>query len=597
MSKINNYFNDTITLPIIHHDYKTYDWNSAKYGTIVVDPKNNNIGIKLKYNVGNRDPKDPYSQYGPSWIALKLPYNETIIVEESSRFITEQIIYNSYDEVEGILYYTINGNPKESKLTRQDNFIFELDKGSYTVGVNQIKVLINNTIECTFSTNTLKELDETHFILNPEMLQPGCEIDVYYIERYNIGNPIPRIYNQETEPINPEPGDMWINSKKSEVVKQRLPMTLYIRYDYNNMQLLLLIKSIENSTFKVLKNGQEIVSQQSNHSWVTLKISIAYNENYTLRVQGHNNDYTPNEVSRLITTTSKVSVALRNTTLSRDNVSLSLQGETGVEFVINSTADIGNINFTEINGNYMAVFPRKARSYYINIIAIKKDKISFHIDKILIQGKEPIDIPISIIKKDYQFIDKVNQYINIVVETAYFKEAKMITNANTDVIITNKEVTRRVDNGTTYYQYKYTIPLKDTVQYISFMATDDNNNATSSIVTAVIQQKRTKLINASVTFVNEPCQIIDNITYQKINVNIDRDVLNPVITINVNNPRGNESKLVMQNNNTFTYLVPVISWNQNVPSVNPDIPNNITFDFNVKIEAYGYIDKKIVLAQ
>lgn len=595
MSKINNYFNDTITLPIIHHDYKTYDWNSAKYGTIVVDPKNNNIGIKLKHNVDNRDPKDPYSQYGPSWIALKLPYNETIIVEESSRFITEQIIYNNYDEVEGILYYTINGNPKESKLTRQDNFIFELDKGSYTVGVNQIKVLINNTIECTSSTNTLKELDETHFILNPIMLEPGCEIDVYYIERYNIGNPIPRIYNQETEPINPEPGDMWINSKKSEVVKQRLPMTLYIRYDYNNMQLLLLIKSIENSTFKVLKNGQEFVSQQSNHSWVTLKIPISYNENYTLRVQGHNNDYIPNEVSRLITTTSKVSVALRNTTLSRDNVSLSLQGETGVEFVINSTADIGNINFTEINGNYTAVFPRKARSYYINIIAIKKDKISFHIDKILIQGKEPTDIPISIIQKDYQFIDKSNQYISIVVETAYFKETKMITNANTDVIVINKEVTRRVDNGTTYYQYKYTIPLKDTVQYISFMATDDNNNATSSVVTAVIQQKRTKLINASVTFVDEPCQIIDNITYQKINVNVDRDVLNPVITININNPHGSESKLVMQNNNTFTYLVPVISWNQNVPSTNPDIPNNITFDFNVKIEAYGYIDKKIVL--
>lgn len=596
MSKINNYFNDTITLPIIHHDYKTYDWNSAKYGTIVVDPKNNNIGIKLKYNVDNRDPKDPYSQYGPSWIALKLPYNETIIVEESSRFITEQIIYNSYDEVEGILYYTINGNPKESKLTRQDNFIFELDKGSYIVGVNQIKVLINNTIECTSSTNTLKELDETHFILNPIMLEPGCEIDVYYIERYNIGNPIPRIYNQEIEPANPEPGDMWINSKKSEVIKQRLPMTLYIRYDYNNMQLLLLIKSIENSTFKVLKNGQEIVSQQSNHSWVTLKIPISYNENYTLRVQGYNNDYIPNEVSRLITTTSKVSVALRNTTLSRDNVSLSLQGETGVEFVINSTTDIGNINFTETNGNYIAVFPRKARSYYINIIAIKKDKISFHIDKILIQGKEPTDIPISIIQKDYQFIDKTNQYINIIVETAYFKEAKMITNVNTDVIITNKEVTRRVDNGITYYQYKYTIPLKDTVQYISFVATDDNNNATSSVVTAVIQQKRTKLINASVTFVDESCQIIDNITYQKINVNVDRGVLNPVITINVNNPHGSESKLVMQNNNTFTYLVPVISWNQNIPSANSDIPNNITFDFNVKIEAYGYIDKKIVLA-
>ena len=77
---------------------------------------------------------------------------------------------------------------------------------------------------------------------------------------------------------------------------------------------------------------------------------------------------------------------------------------------------------------------------------------------------------------------------------------------------------------------------------------------------------------------------------------IDRNVLNPVITINVNNPHGSESKLVMQNNNTFTYLIPVINWNQNIPSANPDIPNNITFDFNIKIEAYGYIDKKIVLA-
>ena len=30
MSKLNDYFEKTIGLPIIYHDYETYDWNSAK---------------------------------------------------------------------------------------------------------------------------------------------------------------------------------------------------------------------------------------------------------------------------------------------------------------------------------------------------------------------------------------------------------------------------------------------------------------------------------------------------------------------------------------------------------------------------------------
>ena len=66
MSNLNKYFEKELGLPLIYHDYETYDWQSAKYGTIVVDPKENNIGIKLRYNVYDRDPKDPFSTYGPS---------------------------------------------------------------------------------------------------------------------------------------------------------------------------------------------------------------------------------------------------------------------------------------------------------------------------------------------------------------------------------------------------------------------------------------------------------------------------------------------------------------------------------------------------
>ena len=75
---------------------------------------------------------------------------------------------------------------KVSDATRQNNFIFELDKGQYIPGNNHIKALINNTIECSLATRTLKELDSTHIVLNSNDLEQGCEIDVYYVERYDI---------------------------------------------------------------------------------------------------------------------------------------------------------------------------------------------------------------------------------------------------------------------------------------------------------------------------------------------------------------------------------------------------------------------------
>ena len=159
MSQLNKYFEKELGLPLIYHDYETYDWQSAKYGTIVVDPKENNIGIKLRYNVDQRDPKDPFSTYGPSWVALKIRGDETVIVEESSRMLVDKIVYVKYDMVEGKLYYTINGKDKVSDATRQNNFVFELDKGEYIPGNHHIKALINNTIECSPATRTLKELD------------------------------------------------------------------------------------------------------------------------------------------------------------------------------------------------------------------------------------------------------------------------------------------------------------------------------------------------------------------------------------------------------------------------------------------------------
>lgn len=595
MSKLNDYFEKTISLPIIYHDYETYDWNSAKFGTIVVDPKDNNIGIKLKYNVDNQDPKDPFSKYGPSWVALKLPASESLIVEESSRMVCEKIIFIDYDRIEGKLYYSINGVYKESKLTRQDNFVFELDKGEYIPGNNHIKALINNAIECSPATKTLKELDSTHFVLNSTQLEQGCEIDVYYIERYHVGNPVPRFYNQEDEPVNPEPGDFWINSKRSEHMKQKLPITPYIRYDYNSMQLSILLKSISNSTFKIYKGENLVATKTSNRSWTTIKVPLAYNEIYTLRIVGENNDYLTNEVTRDIHSTSKVNIALQNLSLTKDKINLHLVGEPDLKFTVYSTADTSNVRFVpdDLNNAYDVSFDRKNKSYYVDITAHKQGKLSFKLERILIEAKDPIEIPIKIIEKTYHTPTIYDQTAKLFVRIIYNKQLNLITASNNPENLIYRSVTQSEDNGKTCYDYEYDVRLADGVQYVSFMASDVQENAVSTVATTSIQIKRTKEIRARLELSNEPLKVITGIKYQKLNLIVPNTVSSVQIIPKIyNNRTQGRVRLIKQVGNTYTYLVPIYSQIVSIPSTGNN-PWETKSDTVFELSAYAYIDQRL----
>ena len=596
MSKLNDYFEKTISLPIIYHDYETYDWNSAKFGTIVVDPKDNNIGIKLKYNVDNQDPKDPFSKYGPSWVALKLPASESLIVEESSRMVCEKIIFIDYDRIEGKLYYSINGVYKESKLTRQDNFVFELDKGEYIPGNHHIKALINNAIECSPATKTLKELDSTHFVLNSTQLEQGCEIDVYYIERYHVGNPVPRFYNQEEEPANPEPGDFWINSKRSEYMKQKLPITPYVRYDYNSMQLSILLKSINNSTFKIYKGENLAATKTSNRSWTTIKVPLAYNEIYTLRIVGENNDYLTNEVTRDIHSTSKVNIALQNLSLTKDKINLHLVGEPDLKFTVYSTADTSNVRFIpdDLNNAYDVSFDRKNKSYYVDITAHKQGKLSFSLERILIEAKDPVEIPIKIIEKTYHTPTVYDQTAKLFVRIIYNKQLNLITASNNPENLIYRSVTQSEDNGKTCYDYEYDVRLADGVQYVSFMASDVQENAVSTVATTSIQIKRTKEIRARLELSNEPLKVIAGIKYQKLNLVVPNTVSSVQIIPKITNNRTQgRIRLIKQVGNTYTYLVPVYDQILNYIGTDPNNPWETKSDVMFELSAYAYIDQTL----
>lgn len=596
MSKLNDYFEKTIGLPIIYHDYETYDWNSAKFGTIVVDPKDNNIGIKLKYNVDNQDPKDPFSKYGPSWAALKLPASESLIVEESSRMVCEKIIFIDYDRIEGKLYYSINGVYKESKLTRQDNFVFELDKGEYIPGNHHIKALINNAIECSPATKTLKELDSTHFVLNSTQLEQGCEIDVYYIERYHVGNPIPRFYNQEEEPANPEPGDFWINSKRSEYMKQKLPITPYIRYDYNSMQLSILLKSISGSTFKIYKDDDFVVTKTSNRSWTTLKVPLAYNEIYTLRIVGENNDYLTNEVTRDIHSTSKVNIALQNLSLTKNKINLHLVGEADLKFTVYSTSDTSNVKFIpdNLNNAYDVSFDRKNKSYYVDITAHKQGKLSFKLERILIEAKDPIEIPIKIIEKTYHTPTIYDQTAKLFVRIVYDKQLNLITASNNPENLMYRSVTENQDNGKKCYDYEYDVRLADGVQYVSFMASDVQENAVSTVATTSIQIKRTKEIRAHLELSNEPLKVIAGVKYQKLNLIVPNTVSSAQIIPKITNNRTQgRIRLIKQVGNTYTYLVPVYAQILDHIGTDPNNPWETKSDTVFELSAYAYIDQQL----
>lgn len=500
MSKLNKYFEKELGLPLIYHDYETYDWQSAKYGTIVVDPKENNIGIKLRYNVDQRDPKDPFSTYGPSWVALKIRGDETVIVEESSRMLVDKIVYVKYDMVEGKLYYTINGKNKVSDATRQNNFVFELDKGEYIPGNHHIKALINNTIECSPATRTLKELDSKHIVLNSTQLEQGCEIDVYYVERYDIKNPVPRIFNQEAEPENPESGDFWITSHPSESMKQKLPLNMFIRYDYNSMQLLVLIKTISGSTIKISKNEAEQVNQVVNRSWSTFRIPIQYNETFDLTVEGINDWYLNNSITKHIKTTSKVDIALLKQELIKDTTTIYLQGDPDCNFTIMSAVDLSDIKFTEYEVcKYKATLPRQLKSYFVDIVARKADKLQTAIKSILIRAKDSVEIPLEITSKEIHLESLSSQYANVTVTATYNKEPHMIVNSNYPDGITL--VNKTINNDKVNFNYR--INLDSGQQYLSFIADDKNGNALSRVVSTRLPKKKTKEIPQDYSFIEK----------------------------------------------------------------------------------------------
>ena len=71
----------------------------------------------MRHNPDSPDPKDPFSKYGPGWVAVKIQSDVTPIIEENSRYIVETFTFKYIDDVTGIMHYTTDSGDHETKLT------------------------------------------------------------------------------------------------------------------------------------------------------------------------------------------------------------------------------------------------------------------------------------------------------------------------------------------------------------------------------------------------------------------------------------------------------------------------------------------------
>lgn len=301
-------------------------------------------------------------------------------------------------------------------------------------------------------------------------------------------------------------------------------------------------------------------------------------------------------MTRDIHSTSKVNIALQNLSLTKDKINLHLVGEPDLKFTVYSTSDTSNVRFIpdDLNNAYDVSFDRKNKSYYVDITAHKQGKLSFKLERILIEAKDPVEIPIKIIEKTYHTPIIYDQTAKLFVRIIYNKQLNLITASNNPENLIYRSVTQGEDNGKTCYDYEYDVRLADGVQYVSFMASDVQENAVSTVATTSIQIKRTKEIRAYLDLSSEPLKVIAGIKYQKLNLVVPNTVSSVQIIPKITNTRTQgRVRLIKQVGNTYTYLVPVYAQILNYIGTDSKNPWETKSDAVFELSAYAYIDQRL----
>lgn len=211
---------DGRALIVTNENFDDYDFNALPDGSIHVDTTTGAISVKLEgettwspavLTVANKE-----KITNPSFIIAR----DTQLNEEVFK-IKEINLGNGKDN--NYFSYTIVNQykPEEEWEKRQsqvlDNgneWVFELEKGTYLQGRNHLEVSVDGVLVRTVANNGVKELSEKRFALL-DTLEVGQTVIVRYIKWVRIGNPYPRIFINSNEPKDAMNGDLWIDTNDS----------------------------------------------------------------------------------------------------------------------------------------------------------------------------------------------------------------------------------------------------------------------------------------------------------------------------------------------------------------------------------------------
>jgi hypothetical protein len=198
-----NIVQDGRALIITEEDASKLKWENIPNGTIKVNPKNGLMMVKLE---GETD-----------WLPAGLKNDGTLCIIKDSMIIHEvftvtsvpSMVNSKYTSNE-FTYTNSDGEARHMPITDNNEFVFELEKGSYIRSRNHLSITVDDCLERTPASGGVREMTETRFAL-ADALEVGHEITAKYIRIFRIGNPYPRVFMDNAEPEASEPGDLWID--------------------------------------------------------------------------------------------------------------------------------------------------------------------------------------------------------------------------------------------------------------------------------------------------------------------------------------------------------------------------------------------------
>jgi len=126
---------------------------------------------------------------------------------DSMNIVAEVFVVANADNGDGTFTYTDKDLVDHTGVRTGMGHVFELQLADYTLGANQIKALINDTLQRTAASGGLTEIDSTTVEITPHCTT-GAEITIEYYTRLN--NFGAGVYYGATEPATKYPGKMWI---------------------------------------------------------------------------------------------------------------------------------------------------------------------------------------------------------------------------------------------------------------------------------------------------------------------------------------------------------------------------------------------------